>query len=79
MAKRLALISGDEQDAFSSWRKVLKWRSGERAKIKRRYRRRERREAQRQAAQESQNVLDERRCSAVAPLGTQHDALDRAI
>lgn len=58
MAKRLPLVTGDEQDAFSSWRKVLKWRSGERAETKRRYRRRERRHSRRLEA-EAWHEVDE--------------------
>jgi hypothetical protein len=41
--KRIPMKSGDEYDALTSWRKVLHWRAGERARIKRHYRRRERR------------------------------------
>ena len=43
MAKRIPLNSGDEYDALTRWRRVLYWRAGQRAAIKRRYRRRERR------------------------------------
>lgn len=43
MTPRLPLVSGDEQDAFTRWRRVLAWRAGERAAIKRRYNRRVRR------------------------------------
>lgn len=43
MTKRLPLKSGDEYDALTGWRRVLHWRAGQRAAIKRRYRRRERR------------------------------------
>ncbi len=39
---RIPLRGGDEYDALTRWRKVLIWRAGERARIKRRYRRRER-------------------------------------
>ena len=43
MAKRIPLTSGDEYDALTRWRRVLRWQAGQRAAIKRRYRRRERR------------------------------------
>lgn len=39
--------TADEVDAHSGWRRVLYWRPGERAKIKRLTNRRERRERQR--------------------------------
>lgn len=35
--------TGDEYDALTGWRRLLHWRAGERAKVKRLYRRRERR------------------------------------
>lgn len=41
--KRIPMIDGDEQDALTKWRRYLHWRSGERSRIKRKYRRRERR------------------------------------
>ena len=33
---------GDEYDAFTGWRKVLHWRSGQRKAIKKKFNRRER-------------------------------------
>ena len=36
---------GDEQDAFSAWRHVYRWRAGELRRIKRRSAKRERRTA----------------------------------
>lgn len=42
MAKR-ACVKWDEYDAFTGWRRFIKWRAGERAEIKRRVNRRERR------------------------------------
>jgi hypothetical protein len=39
----IPFVSGDEQDALTGWRKVLKFRPGERKRIKRRYQRRVRR------------------------------------
>ena len=36
------MISGDEVDALTRWRKYLKWRSGERKRVKQKYNRRER-------------------------------------
>ena len=38
-----ARVNGEEQDAFSCWRRVMAWRPGERKAIKRRSNRRERR------------------------------------
>lgn len=38
---------GDEQDAFTGWRKVLIWRPGQRKAIKARINRRDRRESRR--------------------------------
>ena len=38
-------VNGAEQDAFSRWRHVLSWRSGELRRIKRRASKRERRTA----------------------------------
>ncbi|MCR4330293.1 MAG: hypothetical protein NUV49_00160 [Patescibacteria group bacterium] len=43
MDRKIPMSNGDEFDAFTNWRKVLKWRSGERASVKRGYRRRVRR------------------------------------
>lgn len=43
--KRIPLIDGAEHDALTSWRKVLKFRSGERKAIKRQYNRRFRKAA----------------------------------
>lgn len=37
------------QDVFTPWRRVLSWRSGQAAKIKRQYRRWERREGKKEA------------------------------
>jgi hypothetical protein len=39
------MVTADEYDAFTRWRRRVIWRAGEVAKIKRRYRRRERRAA----------------------------------
>jgi hypothetical protein len=39
----IPFVSGDEHDALTGWRKVLKFRPGERKEIKRRYQRRVRR------------------------------------
>ena len=50
MGRRIPMRTGDEYDALTRWRKVLPWRAGERARIKRLYRRRERRTAQREIA-----------------------------
>ncbi len=43
MGRRIPMIDGDEYDALTKWRKVLHFKAGARARIKRRYRRRERR------------------------------------
>lgn len=45
-------VSWEEQDAFTGWRKVMHWQSGELRKIKRRSSKRERREAAAQIAHE---------------------------
>jgi len=42
MPKRIPMISGDEVDALTRWRKYLKWRAGERKRVKQKYNRRER-------------------------------------
>lgn len=42
MARRI--ISPEEQDAYTGWRKVMFWQRGELAKVKRRTHKRERRE-----------------------------------
>ena len=44
MGKR-RMLGGVEQDAFSGWRRVIRFRPGERALIKRKANRRERRSA----------------------------------
>lgn len=41
--------NGDEVDAYSRWRKVMRWRAGERKAIKRRTHKRERQEGKRDA------------------------------
>lgn len=43
--KRIRMKAGYEYDAFTRWKKVLRWRAGERKKIKRLYNRRERRQS----------------------------------
>ena len=43
MGYREKMKGGDEYDAFTGWRRVIKWSRGERAKIKRAFRRRVRR------------------------------------
>lgn len=40
-----ACANGDEQDAFTGWRHVYRWRAGELRKIKRRAAKRERQTA----------------------------------
>jgi hypothetical protein len=40
-----ARVGGDEQDAFTGWRRFYSWRPGELRKIKRRASKRERRTA----------------------------------
>lgn len=49
---RRACIGGDEQDAFTGWRKVLYWQRGELRRIKRRAGKRERRAAKAVIGQE---------------------------
>jgi hypothetical protein len=46
-------INGDEQDAYTSWRRVMFWQSGELKRIKRRTHKRERREAKSHIIKES--------------------------
>lgn len=41
----LPLKSGDEQDGLTAWKRMLNWRPGERAAIKRGYNRRVRKQA----------------------------------
>jgi hypothetical protein len=41
--ERRRLIDGDEQDALTRWSEYLRWRPGQRKKIKNRYNRRWRR------------------------------------
>ena len=41
--QRIKMISGDEQDALTSWKNVCFWQPGQRKRIKRRYRKRVRR------------------------------------
>ena len=41
--KRIPMNNGDEYDALTKWKRFIKWRSGQRKKIKRRYNKRERR------------------------------------
>lgn len=43
MVRWIPMIDGDEYDALTPWRKYIRWRSGERKRIKRRYNRRARR------------------------------------
>lgn len=47
-------VGGDEQDAFSGWRRVIKFGRSERAKTKRRAARRERRQARQRRFEEDQ-------------------------
>lgn len=48
MGRRQVLKSGDEYDAVTGWRRLLKWRPGERKAIKRKLNRRARKEAEKQ-------------------------------
>jgi len=41
--QRIKMISGDEQDALTSWKDVCFWQAGQRKRIKRMYRKRVRR------------------------------------
>lgn len=40
MQTKIPLKGGDEQDAFTGWRRLLRWRPGERKKIKQGYNKR---------------------------------------
>lgn len=40
MKMELPFKSGDEQDALTGWRRFLRWRPGQRPRVKRAYRRR---------------------------------------
>lgn len=40
--KRMPMKNGDEFDAFTRWKNLLRFRSGQRKKIKKKYNRRER-------------------------------------
>lgn len=46
---RLPLRTAEEYDVHTGWRRVMFWRAGEVAAVKRRTRRRERRQARREA------------------------------
>jgi hypothetical protein len=37
MKIRIPLRGGDEQDAFSGWRRLLRWRPGDRKRLKKQY------------------------------------------
>ena len=51
MAKpEIPLKGGDEYDVFTSWREVMIWKSGQIAKVKKRFNRRLRRSIRRQLA-----------------------------
>lgn len=43
MGHREPMVSGDEYDALTRWRRFLRWRSGERVRIKRSFNKRMRR------------------------------------
>jgi len=47
MKRKIPMKTGDEYDAFTSWRKVLNWRAGERKHIKRRFNKKERKHLKR--------------------------------
>jgi hypothetical protein len=57
MGRKQILKSGDEQDAVTGWRRALRWKPGERKRIKRRLNRRFRREAR--LASRGQSELEE--------------------
>ena len=54
MRGSIPLKGGDEYDALTRWRRLLRWRPGERKAVKRQYQRRERREAKRAARMETE-------------------------
>lgn len=49
----LPLKSGDEQDALTRWRRYLRWRPGQKTRVKRSYRRRVRAWAKHQTKKEA--------------------------
>ena len=48
MKPEIPMKSADEYDAFTGWRRLLSWRSGQIAKIKRRYNKRARKWAKKE-------------------------------
>ena len=57
MGQKQILKSGDEYDAVTPWRRILRWKAGQRKAIKRRLNKRFRREAR--AASEQHSELDQ--------------------
>jgi len=51
MNKEVPMVSGDEYDAFTDWRKVMTFKAGDRRRVKNAYRRRCRRHDQKLIAQ----------------------------
>jgi len=45
MGHKERMIGGDEYDAFTGWKKYLRWRPGTRKKIKRKFNKRQRRQS----------------------------------
>ncbi|MGH9095293.1 MAG: hypothetical protein ACRDXE_09045 [Acidimicrobiales bacterium] len=58
MGERRRLLTGDENDVHTGWRRVYVWtqRAGATAKVKRRTRRRERREGKQDTARREQET-----------------------
>lgn len=59
MTQELPFKSGDEQDALTGWRKVLRFRPGERKRVKNVYVRRVRRETKKNLIRESRSLENE--------------------
>lgn len=54
MKIRIPLRGGDEQDAFTGYRRLLNWRPGDRKKLKKQYAKRLRKWLQREAKDEGE-------------------------
>lgn len=48
MGHRERMIDGDEFDALTRWKRILRWRGGERKKMKRKFNKRIRRKVKRE-------------------------------
>ena len=52
----IPLKSGDEHDALTGWRKVMRWKAGQIKRIKRRYNKRVRRRAKHSIQQQANDL-----------------------